>query len=202
MESQSEQLERAAEETRWQLSGTLEELRGRLTPARIIDELIDDYTRDGPAGEFVRNLGREVRKNPMPLLLIGIGIAWLMAASSRSSRGLVVSSADSGVSTAEGIGAAMADAVSRTRDWGQHSAARLSDRADTIASTVDSKAAEVAWQRRDVIDGLADEARTASAAAGAISEQAKRPSAVLAVSDEEDVRKKTRAEEARARELR
>jgi hypothetical protein len=31
MKSQSEQLEREAEETRWQLAGTLEELRDRMT---------------------------------------------------------------------------------------------------------------------------------------------------------------------------
>ncbi len=84
MESQSEQFEREAEETRWQLAGTFEELRDRMTPGRVVDQVVD-YTRDGPAAEFLRNLKREVRENPMPLVLIGIGIAWLMVASSRPS---------------------------------------------------------------------------------------------------------------------
>jgi hypothetical protein len=200
MESQSEQLERAAEETRWQLSGTLEELRGRLTPGRIVDQLIDN-TRDGPAGEFVRNLGREVRKNPMPLLLIGIGIAWLMVGSSRSSRALIASAADSVAETAEDIAAATADASSKTVGRGQHPAARLSERASHVARTAGNNTAELASRAGDVIDGLADKARTASAAE-APSEKAKWPSAVLAVSDEEDVGKETGAEEARACELR
>jgi hypothetical protein len=85
MQSQSHQLEREAEETRWQLSGTLDELRGRLTPGRVLDQLLE-YAREGAAAEFLGNLRREVRENPMPLVLIGIGIGWLMLASRRTSR--------------------------------------------------------------------------------------------------------------------
>jgi len=134
MVSQSEQFEREAEETRWQLAGTLEELRDRMTPGRVVDQLID-YTRDGPAAEFLRNLGREVRENPMPLVLIGIGIAWLMLASSRTSRAAVASAADSVSSTATDIGAATSAVVSRTSEWG-------SDSASHAASTVGNKAAQ------------------------------------------------------------
>ena len=55
MESQSARLEREAEETLWQLSGTLDELRGRMTPGRVVDQVLA-YTRGSPAGEFLRNL--------------------------------------------------------------------------------------------------------------------------------------------------
>src|SRR5260370_27871105 len=104
MKSQSEQFEREAEETRWQLAGTLEELRDRMTPGHLVDGLVD-YTRSGPAAEFLRNLGREVRENPMPLVLIGIGIVWLMVASSRSSRALIAGAADSMTGKVADIGA-------------------------------------------------------------------------------------------------
>ena len=92
MESQSVRLEREAEETLWQLSETLGELRGRMTPGRVVDQVID-YTRDSPAAEFLRNLGREVRENPMPLVVAGIGILWLLLATNRTSRARSVSSA-------------------------------------------------------------------------------------------------------------
>jgi hypothetical protein len=72
MESQSARLEREVEETCGQLSGTLEELRGRMTPGRVVDQVID-YTRESPAAELFRNLGQEVRENPLPVVLIGIG---------------------------------------------------------------------------------------------------------------------------------
>jgi hypothetical protein len=93
MELQSELLEREVGEARRHLSGILEELRERMTPARVVDQLID-YTRDGPGAEFLRNLGREARENPMPLVLIGIGIAWLMVASSRASPAVAATTAD------------------------------------------------------------------------------------------------------------
>jgi hypothetical protein len=80
-----EQLEREAGQTRAQLSRTVEELHGRMTPGPVIDQLTN-YAREGTAAEFRRNLEREVRENPLPLVLIGIGIAWLIVASSRSSR--------------------------------------------------------------------------------------------------------------------
>src|SRR6266699_3138272 len=174
MKSQSEQFEREAEETRWQLAGTLEELRDRMTPGRVVDQVVD-YTRDGPAAEFLRNLGREVRENPMPLVLIGIGIAWLMVASNRTSRAAIASAADSVARTATDIGTATSAAVTRTSAWGQRTATRLSDRASNAASTVGNKAAKIADRAREATDGLAERARTASAVAGAVFEKAKPP---------------------------
>jgi hypothetical protein len=61
-----------------------------MTPGPVIDQLTN-YAREGPAAEFRRNLEREVRENPLPLVLIGIGIAWLIVASSRSSRAMIAS---------------------------------------------------------------------------------------------------------------
>ena len=81
----SEQLEREAEETRSRLAGTLNELRSRVTPGQVVDQ-VADYVRDGPAADFLRNLGREIRENPIPVLLIVTGIGWLMIATARSPR--------------------------------------------------------------------------------------------------------------------
>src|SRR5215467_5584754 len=142
MESQTARLEREVEETRWQLSGTLEELRGRMTPGRVVDQVID-YTRDSPAAEFLRNLGREVRENPMPLALIGIGIGWLLIASNRTSRAAIAAAADTVTSKAEDIGVATSDVVSRTSKWGTQTAARAADLAGDVASAVGDRTAEL-----------------------------------------------------------
>jgi hypothetical protein len=75
----SEQLEREAEATRAQISATLDELRGRMTPGQVLDQLVD-YARDSGGGEFVRNFGRQVAGNPIPVTLVGAGLAWLMMA--------------------------------------------------------------------------------------------------------------------------
>jgi hypothetical protein len=174
MKSQSERLEREAAETRWQLAGTVEELRDRLTPGRVVDQVVD-YTRDGPAAEFLRNLKREARENPMPLVLIGIGIAWLMLASSRTSRAAIASAADSAARAANDIGTATSAAVNRASDWGQQTATRLSDRASNAASTVSNKAGEVAGRARELSDGVVEKARAASAMARPAREKTKQP---------------------------
>ena len=84
MGTQSEQLARGAQQTRARLSETLDELHARMTPGHVVDQLTV-YAREGPAADFFRNLAREIRENPLPLTLIGIGVAWLLIASSRSS---------------------------------------------------------------------------------------------------------------------
>jgi hypothetical protein len=97
MARQSEQLEREAEETRTQLEGALDELRLRLTPGQVVDQ-IADYAREGPAADFLRNLAREVQENPIPVLLIAVGIAWLViTASSRSPRTVSALDSDTGI---------------------------------------------------------------------------------------------------------
>src|SRR5690348_16192953 len=75
----SEQLEREAEATRAQIAATLDELRGRMSPGHMVDELVD-YARDNGGAEFFRNFGRQVVDNPVPVTLVGAGLAWLMMA--------------------------------------------------------------------------------------------------------------------------
>ena len=174
MESQTARLEREVEETRWQLSGTLEELRGRMTAGRVVDQVID-YTRDSPAGDFFRNLRREIRENPLPLVVIGIGITWLLLASNRTSRAAIAAAADNLASKADDIGTATGAVVSRTTEWGQQTAARVADRATDVADTVGDKTAVLVERARDAADSLAENARSASTAVVATFERAKRP---------------------------
>jgi len=94
MADRSEELEREAGRTRAKLAEALDALRARMTPGQVIDQLID-YAREGRGAGFGRNLAREVRENPLPLVLIGIGFAWLMVASSRSSRAVIAGATDS-----------------------------------------------------------------------------------------------------------
>ena len=72
--------------TRARLAAHLDELSGRLSPGQLLDEGLS-YLRDGQAATFVRNLGTQVRENPLPVTLAGIGLAWLAASSSMNGRG-------------------------------------------------------------------------------------------------------------------
>src|SRR5712671_3990386 len=79
----SEQLEREAEQARFHLAESLNELRLRISPGQVVDQ-IADYAREGPVADFLGNLTREMRDNPVPLLLIGMAITWLVVSSSLS----------------------------------------------------------------------------------------------------------------------
>lgn len=111
MARQSEQLEREAKETRARLAGAFDELQLRLTPGQVVDQ-VADYVRDGPAADFLRNLAREIRENPIPVLLIAAGIGWLVIASARSPRAASIL-ADSGIRGRVEIGPAIAAPVER-----------------------------------------------------------------------------------------
>jgi hypothetical protein len=207
MESQSARLEREAEETLWQLSGTLEELRGRMTPGRVVDQVID-YTRGSPAAEFLRNLGREVRENPMPLVLVGIGILWLFLATNRTSRAVIASAADQLTAKAEDIGAATSAAMTRTSEWGQQAAARLADRASNVADTVGGTTTDLVHRARNATSGVADKARSASTGVVTTFERAKRsitgesPDPTVTVDVDRPARSATYQEDAYADERR
>src|SRR5689334_18464908 len=75
--SYAEQLERETEQTRSQLSDTLDELRASVSPGRLVDQISERLT-DGAPAEFTRNLKEQVVGNPLPIAIIGAGLAWLM----------------------------------------------------------------------------------------------------------------------------
>src|SRR5207237_540482 len=78
----SAQLEQESEQARNSVAETLDELRSRVTPGQMLDQLID-YARDSNGAMFFRNLGQQVVDNPLPVTLVGAGFAWLMIQSTR-----------------------------------------------------------------------------------------------------------------------
>jgi ElaB/YqjD/DUF883 family membrane-anchored ribosome-binding protein len=65
------------ERTREEMDSTLTAIEHRLTPGQLVDQGLD-YLRKSGANEFVQNLGGQVKHNPLPVALVGIGVAWLM----------------------------------------------------------------------------------------------------------------------------
>lgn len=82
MSTSTNQIEREVEETRADLAQTANELRERLSVGQMVDEA-GRMLRTSGGSDFLRNLGRQVADNPLPVLLIGVGMAWLMMSSSR-----------------------------------------------------------------------------------------------------------------------
>jgi Protein of unknown function (DUF3618) len=113
----SAQLEREAEQRRAQLAQRLDELRERITPGQLLDQAVD-YARDSGGGSFVRNLGRQTTTNPLPVALIGVGVAWLMMANGRrpANAASINRVAETAIDTAR---LSMADATAQAQDFGE-----------------------------------------------------------------------------------
>ena len=129
MTKSSAQLEREAEQTRSQLAATLEELRGRITPGQLVDQTLD-YARDSNVGELVRNLGRDARDNPLPLALIGTGLAWLMMTNGRR-RGFDAALADA-TRSASGALEETTMQPHGTAAWASSAASSAAERASAV----------------------------------------------------------------------
>ena len=66
------------ERTRAEMDTTLTAIELRLSPGQLFDQGLH-YLRSSGGAEFFSNLGGSAKQNPMPVALVGIGLAWLMA---------------------------------------------------------------------------------------------------------------------------
>jgi hypothetical protein len=76
--SRAAAIERDLEDTRQRIDITLSELIERMSPGELLDQALGYLRRGTEApGRFAANLGHAVQDNPLPIALIGIGVAWL-----------------------------------------------------------------------------------------------------------------------------
>lgn len=76
MSYETDRIEADIEQSRHRLNDTIEALGTKLSPGQIVDEVMG--LAQGQAGQFASNLGRQVRDNPLPAVLIGAGIVALL----------------------------------------------------------------------------------------------------------------------------
>lgn len=84
MTAATDTLEQSLQSDREHLRETLSAIEDRMSPGRMIDEAMA-YFNTGPK-EFATLLGSQAKSNPLPLLLTGVGLTWLIA-SERASNG-------------------------------------------------------------------------------------------------------------------
>ena len=78
MNRSTREIERDVERTRSDIEDTVEALRDKMSLGQIVDEAAH-YWRGHGGDEVVSNLAAQARANPLPLALVGIGLAWLMS---------------------------------------------------------------------------------------------------------------------------
>lgn len=70
------QLEHEIDQQRAHIGETISALEAQFSPGQMLDKMLSYGKTNG--AEFSRNLVGTVRDNPMPTLLTGLGLAWLM----------------------------------------------------------------------------------------------------------------------------
>ena len=161
----SEQLERQAEQNRAEVELTIDELRARLSPGQIVDEILA-YTRGG-GGEFVSNLGRQVTNNPMPVVLIGAGLAWfMMGRDAPASMGNGFHADRNGYDSASGLsktGERLGDAASKGGEAVQDAFGSVRHAAESAGSAVSDTAHKIGDTAHKIGDTASSAYHTASA---------------------------------------
>ncbi|NNH65829.1 DUF3618 domain-containing protein [Rhizobium laguerreae] len=84
MEKTSAELQREIDQDRRRIGDRIDAIQERMSPGQLVDEVIA-YTKASGGGEYVSNLGHALKANPLPVALMGVSLAWLMAKGSPSS---------------------------------------------------------------------------------------------------------------------
>jgi hypothetical protein len=77
MQTETTRIEQDLEQTRARLDATIGALQQKLSPGQLLDQVLA-YLKESGGAEFGRNLKLDVQTHPMPVALVGIGLAWLM----------------------------------------------------------------------------------------------------------------------------
>lgn len=142
-ERRPEEIEAEIQRTRGDMDATLTAIEQRLTPGQLIDQGLD-YLRHSGGREFVSNLGGSVKNNPIPVALMGIGMAWLMATgnrrpaylreSERSGPGMMQRASEGVSSTKERLAEGMGSTRERLSRTGQSARERMGQWGETARS--------------------------------------------------------------------
>jgi hypothetical protein len=71
-------IEREIEEDRQRIEKRIDDIQQRMSPGQLVDEVIA-YAKSSGGGEYVGNLVNALKSNPIPVALMGVSLAWLMA---------------------------------------------------------------------------------------------------------------------------
>jgi hypothetical protein len=115
MSRSTREIERDVERTRSDIEDTVEALREKLSLGQMVDEAAH-YLRDSGGNEALSNLAAQARANPMPLALVGIGLAWLMSGRGQPAMGSSTGTWAGTGSSVRGVGARAGETAGSARD--------------------------------------------------------------------------------------
>ncbi|MCV9966844.1 DUF3618 domain-containing protein [Pararhizobium sp. BT-229] len=78
VEKTSADIQREIEVDRLRIEERIDAIQERMSPGQLVDEMLA-YAKGSGGGEYVSNLGQALKSNPLPVALMGVSLAWLMA---------------------------------------------------------------------------------------------------------------------------
>jgi hypothetical protein len=154
----SAEIEAEVEASRAELDQTVEALKEKMTPTALFDDF--KGSMKGAGNQMLSNLADKASTNPMPLLVIGAGLAWLMMGSnSKPSYGR------SGYRGGEGYSGRYPSDAYGAYDDDDSGRSGLKQKVSDAASAAGDKVHDVAGAASDKVHGLASSARDAASSA-------------------------------------
>jgi hypothetical protein len=152
-------VEREVETSRSNLDRTVEALKDKMTPGQLFDEASRAL---GSTGQQVfSKFVEQAKENPMPLAVMGLGLAWLMSGSGRRSgsgypvyepRSFAPGGGNGIAGAAHGIGEKAADLVSGVKDKVAGAKDRLADATGSVGEAGRSAAQSVSAAAQSTLE--------------------------------------------------
>ncbi|PZM16457.1 DUF3618 domain-containing protein [Rhizobium tubonense] len=83
MEKSSAEIQREIDVDRLRIEDRIGAIQERMSPGQLVDEVLA-YAKGTGSGEYVSNLGKALKENPLPVALMGVSLAWLIAKQGQS----------------------------------------------------------------------------------------------------------------------
>lgn len=151
-----ETLEREINQTRSQMSQTLDALERKLSPGQLIDQCLNIFGKNG--AELAQNFATTVKQNPVPLALTAIGIMWMMVSPGRSEPVRIYDDRYD-------------DTSDRDAGYTSHAMDKLKGTAETIKAKATAARGKLMNSKDTMIETVSD---ASSSAAGAAEDQVRR----------------------------
>ena len=169
-----DQLEREVDQARARLGRTANELSDRLSPGEIMDQALGMAREHG--GEFGRNLGAQVKSNPLPMILTSVGLSWLMMASGKNGAahaqvGYDMGTGKNGRSSKDTLGDTAANARDKATAVGDRmhdASAKVKDKAAAVGDRMHDASANMKESAQNVRESLVDFYRDQPLLAGSL----------------------------------
>jgi hypothetical protein len=171
-------LYRESEVKRERVAQTFEALRDKLSAGQMLDRFLD-YSRHNGGADFVRKLTGQVKNNPLPVALVGTGLAWLIFARGDShSRGHAFRNARSDETT-DSLKDTGSSALKAGRETLHDATAAVSGLTSSVVDTASSAADAVASAATRAGNAYEHGASAVSEKVGAFSAQGSRAGAAI-----------------------